>query len=296
MHQQRSQAAELFMLKLQFKDQRSEPIWVVDKSFAIGSADDNQLVINDSSVNLQHARIVRNDVHYSLRDLGSGEGVYVNNQRINKKPLINGDVIRVGRVELVVIDPFVDGNQTDWSLIACSSWLSGQEFKIPTNASEDGIKIGRSSHCDIIFPGTHLSREHIQLRISGDHLEVRDLGSANGTFINDLRINEGLLYPGDKLRLDVYSFKVFGPGLKSVNSAINADRQMPEPRLTRPPNIDWHDDATSSDEPRNWKTRPTSPGNRNGGTKTPNKHVGLIVIAAVLCVAVVGLGLYLFWG
>lgn len=284
------------MLKLLFKDQRSEPIWVVDKSFAIGSADDNQLVINDSSVNLQHARIVRSDASYSLRDLGSGEGVYVNNQRINKKPLVNGDVIRVGRVELVVIDPFVDGNQTDWSLIACSSWLSGQEFKIPPSANEDGIKIGRSSHCDIIFPGTHLSREHIQLRINGDHLQVKDLGSANGTFINDLRIDEGLLYPGDKLRLDVYNFKVFGPGFKSVNGATNAGRHVPEPRSIRPPNIDWHDAATSSDEPRNWKTRPTSPGNRSGGTRTHNKHVGLIVIAATLCAAVAGLGVYLLWG
>lgn len=276
------------MLKLQFKDQRSDPIWVVDKSFALGSADDNQLVINDSSVSLQHARIVWNDSRYTLRDLGSTEGVYINNQRINKKPINNGDTIRLGHVELLVVDPSVEGKQTHWSLIACSSWLSGQEFAIPGKA-EAGIKIGRSSHCDIIFPGTHLSREHIELRIDGDHLTVKDLGSANGTFINDVRVNEGTLYSGDKLRLDVYSFKVFGPGLRA-----NAKTARDAAQQTRAPDKSLNIAASSA---KNWKTRPTSPGNRcEEESDTHSISTGLVVVAGALCAAVAGLGLYLFLG
>lgn len=285
------------MLKLQFKDKRSDPIWVVDKSFAIGSADDNQLVINDSSVSLQHARIVCNDASYSLRDLGSNEGVYINNQRINKKPLNNGDTIRVGRVELLVVDPFVDGNQNNWSLIACSSWLSGQEFTVPARARDTSIKIGRSSHCDIIFPGTHLSREHIELRINDDHLTVRDLESANGTFINDVRVTEGTLYPGDKLRLDVYSFKVFGPGLRPKTRATanaNAQAAKPKPLSAVLKQKEFAEATTAT--PKNWKTRPTSPGNRSNNASGHSKHTGLIIIASVLCVAVLALGLYLLVG
>lgn len=280
------------MLKLQFKDQRSDPIWVVDKSFALGSADDNQLVIDDSSVSLQHARISCNDSRYTLRDLGSSEGVYVNNQRINKKPISNGDTIRIGRVELLVVDPFIGGNQKAWSLIACSSWLSGQEFVVPTKASETGVKVGRSSHCDIIFPGTHLSREHVELRINGDHLLVKDLASANGTFINDVRVSEGVLYPGDKLRLDVYNFKVFGPGVQpTVNNehkTVRAASLVPEQGSI---NL-----ASASAGSKHWKTRPTSPGNRTDASNIQRKNTALIAVACVLCAAVVALGLYLFLG
>lgn len=282
------------MLKLQFKDRRSEPVWVVDKSFSIGSADDNQLVINDSSVSLQHARIVCNDTTYLLRDLGSSEGVYINNQRINKKPLNNGDTIRVGRVELLVVDPFVNGNQTGWSLIACSSWLSGQEFSVPASARNMGIKIGRSSHCDMIFPGTHLSREHIELHINGDHLTVKDLDSANGTFINDVPVNEGVLYPGDKLRLDVYSFKVFGPGLKPPTTSANAQTADLKSLPLEPEQPDLAAVATTTS--KHWKTRPTSPGNRSNNGNEHSKHIGLVITAGVLCAAVVGLGLYLLMG
>lgn len=280
------------MLKLQFKDQRSEPIWVVDKSFALGSADDNQLVIDDSSVSLQHARISCNDSRYTLRDLGSSEGVYVNNQRINKKPISNGDTIRIGRVELLVVDPFIGGNQKAWSLIACSSWLSGQEFAIPIKAGESGIKIGRSSHCDIIFPGTHLSREHVELHINDDHLLVKDLNSANGTFINDVRVSEGMLYPGDKLRLDVYSFKVFGPGLQPKEENGQKIVQTAGSALAQG-SINL---ASASAGSKNWKTRPTSPGNRAETSSVQRKNTALITVACVLCAAVVALGLYLFLG
>ena len=279
------------MLKLQFKDQRTDPIWVVDKSFAIGSADDNQLVINDSSVSLQHARIVFSDNVYFLRDLGSAEGVYINNQRINKKPINNGDILRIGAVELVVINPFLEGNQSSWSLIACSSWLSGQEFPIPESAQFEPIKVGRSSHCDIIFPGTHLSREHVELRQEKDCLKIRDLNSANGTFINDHKVEEGELRPGDKLRLDVYSFKIFGPGLKP-NSSQNTLSPPPEAtalqKVIMPPNVRAQN--------KNWKTRPTSPGNRSNEPQIQNKNTLLVTIAAVLCIAVIGLGLYLTLG
>jgi pSer/pThr/pTyr-binding forkhead associated (FHA) protein len=279
------------MLKLQFKDQRSEPIWVVDKSFAMGSADDNQLVINDASISPQHARIVCSEDTYTLRDLGSTSGVYVNNQRINKRSIGNGDNIRLGQIDLVVIDPFVDGNQSTWSLVACSSWLSGQEFNIPAIARNTRIKVGRSSHCDIIFPGTHLSREHIELQINGDHLVVKDLDSANGTFINDIRTAEGKLYPGDKLRLDVYSFKILGPVAKGA-SPIPSISQPPKPQSSTYV-ADGNDDSV-----KRWKTRPTSPGNRNEQTTAAGatNNIALIAVASLLSAGVLALGAYLVFG
>jgi pSer/pThr/pTyr-binding forkhead associated (FHA) protein len=40
---------------------------------------------------------------------------------------------------------------------------------------------------------------------------VEDLGSSNGTFINDRQVQSGLLRPGDELRLDTVRFLLVSP-------------------------------------------------------------------------------------
>ena len=135
------------MLKIQFKDKRSDPFWVMEKIFTIGQASDNSLVIVDDSVSEQHAKLVSQGETFTLRDLGSQMGTYVNGSRINEKKVVCGDTIAIGKVELEIVDPSREtqtdhDNQSYWSLIADSSWLSGQEFPIvvPTGGS---VIIGR---------------------------------------------------------------------------------------------------------------------------------------------------------
>lgn len=250
------------MLKIRFTDKRREPMWVADKSFAIGAAEDSQLVIDDPYVESQHAKIIYANNTYLLHDLGSTSGTYVNDQRITQKTLQNGDRIKVGQVELEVLDPLRPENQQEWCLVACSSWLAGQEFPIRSRSNQDVIKVGRASHCDLIFAGTHLSREHAVLEVKEGCIQVRDLNSANGTFINDVRVSEGVVYSGDQLRLDVYSFRVFGPGARSTPPPRSNDYDE-ETKIRRKGMAVKGEPVTDIDEgPKRWKTRPTSPGNR----------------------------------
>lgn len=186
---------------------------------------------------------------------------------------------------------------TPWSLVACSSWLSGQEFEIKSKHNSNLIKVGRGSHCDIIFPGTHLSREHIELRIEANHIYVKDLGSANGTFINEVRINEGVVRPGDKLRLDVYSFKVVGP-VPEPEPALNAADAL-DINATKLRSVDAEPVApTMADEvesEKQWVSKPTSPGNRiDTPADEKSSLLPLYIIAGTLMVAVGLLGAYLF--
>lgn len=279
------------MLKICFTDQRQEPVWVVDKSFTIGGADDNHLVIDDPAVDLQHARILLVNGTYVLHDLGSPAGSYVNGRRITQKTLVNGDIIRCGGVELEVIDPSLPENQPDWCLIACSSWLAGQAFPIRSRSQSNQIKIGRSNHCDMIFPGTHLSREHALLSVSDNCIRVRDLNSANGTFINDIRISDGTIYSGDQLRLDVYAFRVFGPGKRPEHKLNTDDMEtlIRRPVTARAPEIF----ESSSPSPKRWRTRPTSPGNRTEDATQRNPLPTFVkVTAACLAVAVLALIAY----
>src|SRR5688572_21870548 len=65
------------------------------------------------------------------------------------------------------------------------------------------VVIGRAPECDISVPADEMSRRHALVKPTPDGLAVEDLGSSNGTFINNKRIQQtGFLSPGDELRLD----------------------------------------------------------------------------------------------
>jgi pSer/pThr/pTyr-binding forkhead associated (FHA) protein len=65
----------------------------------IGRAESCDLgLFGDPEVDKVHARIVRQDGRYLLRDAGSRAGTYVNDERLaGPRPLRSGDAIRVGR-------------------------------------------------------------------------------------------------------------------------------------------------------------------------------------------------------
>ena len=70
----------------------------------IGRLPDNVIPIENLAVSSHHARILWREDQYFLEDNNSLNGTYINNRRINKSPLKDGDVILVGRHTLVFKD------------------------------------------------------------------------------------------------------------------------------------------------------------------------------------------------
>jgi pSer/pThr/pTyr-binding forkhead associated (FHA) protein len=65
--------------------------------------------------------------------------------------------------------------------------------------------IGRSPDCDIFLDDVTVSRRHAVVAHDGDHLEIEDLGSLNGTFLNRKRIESSArLGDGDELQVGKY--------------------------------------------------------------------------------------------
>jgi pSer/pThr/pTyr-binding forkhead associated (FHA) protein len=59
--------------------------------------------------------------------------------------------------------------------------------------------IGRSTGAEFIVDATRVSRLHCQLSAGATHLEVVDLDSTNGTFVNGQRVTRATLQDGDTL-------------------------------------------------------------------------------------------------
>ena len=70
-----------------------------------------------------------------------------------------------------------------------------------------GLVIGRDSNCSLAIDDDSVSRRHATVEWKDDGYVVRDLGSTNGTFVNDQRVQEQKLSAGDRVRFGKNIFK-----------------------------------------------------------------------------------------
>lgn len=275
------------MLKLQFKDKSREPLWIVENNYTIGTAASANLRLNDASLSPHHAQLITRDRKLLFRALAEQPPCTLNGRQVSIAEVKPGDTLAIGDTELLILHPHESISQPAiaqtppslWSLVAISSWKTGKTFEIgPTKTL-----VGRGDQCDLVIPGTHLSRRHAQLEIQGGQLLVTDLESANGTFINNRRISQGLANPGDEVRFDIYPFRVKGP-------TTDHNKTWVRPRA---PTVIANTPEPAPASERQWLTKPTSPGNREEPRERNNWLLPLVSVALCLLMlaAVIYLGL-----
>ena len=75
--------------------------------------------------------------------------------------------------------------------------------------SRGAIKtVGRAPRADFVVDAALVSRLHCRITAADENLEVVDLSSTNGTYINDKRVKRGQLKSGDRLRLGRVELKI----------------------------------------------------------------------------------------
>jgi pSer/pThr/pTyr-binding forkhead associated (FHA) protein len=78
-------------------------------------------------------------------------------------------------------------------------------FRLPAGAIKT---IGRAPRADFVVDAPLVSRLHCRLTASDEGVDVVDLDSTNGTYINDQRVQKGSLKNGDQLRVGRVEFSI----------------------------------------------------------------------------------------
>lgn len=81
----------------------------------------------------------------------------------------------------------------------------GGEFRLPP---EGEVFIGRGAELPVVLAEDMVSRKHARLWIAGDRVQIEDLGSTNGTFVNGERIKSAELRVGDRILIGTSIMKL----------------------------------------------------------------------------------------
>ena len=76
----------------------------------LGRHPDSEIILDDITVSRRHAEVVRTADGYVVRDAGSLNGTYVNQQRVDEAPLQQGDELQVGKFRLVFFAPGISAS------------------------------------------------------------------------------------------------------------------------------------------------------------------------------------------
>jgi pSer/pThr/pTyr-binding forkhead associated (FHA) protein len=278
----------------------------------LGRAEDNEVVLSDVGVSRRHAQVYVSRGEVTVEDLGSGNGTYYNGYRVQSQPVQDGDEI--------VIDPFVlqfrvrgaqpqrgstpagvgggggglapignlDRSQPPPARleVVVGTGMAGSSYPITSR----GLSIGRSEDRDVVIPDPAASRHHTQISLQGGEYVLRDMGSANGIFVNAVRVRECTLADGDLIRIGntEMRFVRYDEGAADNTTQVVPGSSYPEPyvqqREWNEPTVGQPSRAMQSMEPpaRRRSSRPLL-AMLFGGMLV---FVGMLAVTVVLLVGV----------
>ncbi|HUR19060.1 MAG TPA: FHA domain-containing protein [Acidimicrobiales bacterium] len=68
-----------------------------------GRHPESEIFLDDITVSRRHAEFVRQGPGYTVRDVGSLNGTYLNRERLEEAPLVHGDEVQIGKFKLVFL-------------------------------------------------------------------------------------------------------------------------------------------------------------------------------------------------
>ncbi len=219
-------------LSLRFK-QTMVNVYKLDEAetTTIGRSMENNIVIDNVAVSGRHAQITADAFGFMLKDLGSTNGTFMDGKPIKTRRLKDGDIILIGKHELVFTAeaPETDikmNSQAHAPSLATSEnhtvflrtgsheemlrkdSARGRKAPLLTIKFKDKVlykhllknrqtEIGRNPKSEIVIDNPAVSSSHAMLLWEENEFTIQDLGSKNGTYVNQKPVTKCRLQSGD---------------------------------------------------------------------------------------------------
>ena len=139
---------------------------LAQKKLLVGSCPTADLKLDDNTISHYHAFIVVDDNGGKIIDLDSENGVYLNGERVKNSYFSDGDILRIGGLELNVQEDFVEVQR---GIEVLKDQDAGRVEKISEDLVKDlpselppvpGLVVIDGEYCDIVFDDDNFSPLH----------------------------------------------------------------------------------------------------------------------------------------
>ena len=190
------------------------------RAYLIGRDPQADIVVADPRVSWHHAEFRAQKGRWVLADLGSTNGSYADGRRADLIEIDGQRQVRLGDPE--------DGPLLDYTLLAHTALdYAALDNTGLDNTGGETRRIGRVPDNDIVVPHFSVSRHHAELRATPGGYRIVDLGSHNGTFVNEQRVTAAELAEGDTVGFGDTTFRLAGGELLQIAGPAQAQAQMP---------------------------------------------------------------------
>lgn len=294
------------MLQLKQLNPGNRSEWLVEKRYTFGSSEDCSYVVSGQGISAIHAGLEVDGDKLQLVNLIGGDHVLLNGEVLEKHVQLKpGDEFSIGDTLFKIEDPkqnrkttkTLDPGLVSWTLKAKNTALANKSFPLAGSQT-----IGRSKDCDICLNVVHLSRRHAQITIKDDYLQIDDLNSSNGTFVNGRKVDTAKLRSGDEIGFDTLKFLVIGPTPSLEKTAVrrapaDVDATTMRPMIKESDLVSHQQKpVTKSKNTEAVASEPRPQIAKTQETKPPSEtKVGLFMIVLIL-MAIAGAAAYIFLG
>ena len=221
-------------MRLHFPHGEQTDVLLREGETSLGSAASNAVVLKGEGVQQAHASLLLDRRGLTLIVRDGAQATHVNARPVREKAILRvGDLVSIGNVLIAVkpdSDQYVSGRvppkssseeamsepntETRYRMAppkAVLRGVSGPYFGkvIPVSGR---LTIGRGNDCDLVLDEPEMSRRHAMVEATPAGIWLRDLGSANGTYVNGVQVRDAVLYTGDQLAFDRNRFLIEAPG------------------------------------------------------------------------------------
>ena len=130
----------------------------------LGRDASSTIQLHDTEVSRQHAELRRSGKHFTISDLGSSNGTFVNGERIRRQPLSSGDQVQIGQTMMLYTGPSGDFDADLADVISIAAATAKEESQIIRSITqEEGSRIFGSDAAFAENPWLARARSNLQV-------------------------------------------------------------------------------------------------------------------------------------